>query len=82
MDVKDILDSIKNVWLAANYFYKIEIEVGSKGSYQMSFYHDMHNVSYSEFWGNYFNTLLHNQKNFDVEIFPRSGSLILRISPE
>lgn len=81
MSLDELLDSIKNVWLSANYFYKIDIDVGSKGSYQMSFYHDFHSKRYSDFWGNYFSELLHNQKQCDIEIFARNESLILRISP-
>jgi len=81
MDLEEVLKAIKCVWLAANYFYKIEIETGSKGSYQMSFYHDFHSIKYSEFWGSYFARLLSEQKKCEVEIFPRNSSLILRISP-
>ncbi len=80
MDLHNVLKAIKCVWLAANYFYQIEIEKGNKGSYQMSLYHDFHSKKYSEFWGNYFSRLLHNQKRCEVEIFPRNSSLILRIS--
>ena len=82
MSLADLIESIKNVWLAANYFYNIEIEVGSKGSFQISFYHDLHSKDYSEFWAKYFTKLLHEQKKCDVESFPRSESLILRISPQ
>jgi len=81
MSLDELLDSIKNIWLSANYFYKIDIEVGSKGSYQMSFYHDFHSKRYSEFWGNYFSELISNQKPSGVEIFARIESLTLRISP-
>lgn len=81
MSLIELLDSIKNVWLSANYFYKIDIEVGSKGSYQMSLYHDFHDKRYSEFWGNYFSELISNQKHCEVEIFARNESLILRITP-
>ncbi|MBN1802409.1 MAG: hypothetical protein JW891_12935 [Candidatus Lokiarchaeota archaeon] len=80
MDLMEIVESIRNVWLAANYFYKIDIEVGNKGSLQLSFYHDMHSLAYSEYWGRYFTTLLQKQKKCQVEMFPRSESLILRIN--
>jgi hypothetical protein len=81
MLLNELLDAIKNVWLSANYFYKIDIEIGSKGTYQMSFYHDFHSRRYSEFWGSYFSELLTNLKNCEVEIFDRNESLILRITP-
>ena len=81
MSLDELLDSIRNIWLSANYFFKIDIEVGSKGNYQMSFYHDFHSKRYSDFWGNYFSELLSHQKQCDVEIFARNESLILGISP-
>lgn len=76
----DILNSIKDIWLAANYFYKVDVEIGSKGSYQMTFYHDFHSERYSYYWGDYFSTLLQEEKNCDIEIFGRMESLILRVS--
>ncbi|MHA1274732.1 MAG: hypothetical protein ACTSQS_15005 [Promethearchaeota archaeon] len=81
ISLNELLESIKNIWLAANYFYKIDVEVGSKGTYQMSFYHDFHNEKYSNFWGNYFSELLSHLKECSVEIFGRNESLILRITP-
>ncbi|MFX1396251.1 MAG: hypothetical protein ACFFAS_04315 [Promethearchaeota archaeon] len=80
MDLNELVESIKNVWIAANYFYKIDVEIGNKGSLQISFYHDMHSIKYSEYWGNYFSTLLQYHKKCDVEIFPRNESLIMRIT--
>lgn len=81
MTLSELLEAIKCIWLAANYFYKIEIEVGSKGSYQVTFYHDFHSKEYSEYWGAYFSQLLSRQKKCETEIFARIESLILRISP-
>ncbi len=80
MNLEDLLNAIKNVWLAANYFYKIDIEKGSKGSYQISFYHDFHSKEYSEYWGNYFSVLLQQHKKCEVEMFARNESLTLRIA--
>jgi hypothetical protein len=80
MSLMELLNSIKNVWLSANYFYKIDIELGSKRSIQMLFYHDFHSRKYGDFWGNYFSELLLHQKYRDVEIFAWNESLILRIS--
>lgn len=80
MDLDTLLKSIKSVWLAANYFKKIEIVVGSKGNYQMLFSHDLHSVNYSKYWGNYFKTLLKKEKGCKVEFFARNSSLTLIIS--
>jgi len=81
MTLAELLESIKCIWLAANYFYKIETEVGSKGTYQITFYHDLHKKEYSEYWGAYFSQLFFQQKKCETEIFARIESLILRISP-
>lgn len=81
LTLNELLLSIKNIWLVANYFYKIDIEIGSKGTYQMSFYHDFHKKRFSDFWGNYFSELLRTQKECEVEIFSRNESLVLRITP-
>ena len=80
IQLEEVLESIINVWLAANYFFQIDIEIGSKGSYQMTFKHDFHSERYSQFWGEYFSILLQEEKKCDVEIFARTESLILRIS--
>jgi len=80
MSLIEILKSIKDIWLAANYFYKVDVEIGNKGSYQITFYHDFHSERYSYYWGDYFTTLLQEEKNCDIEIFGRTESLILRVS--
>lgn len=81
LTLHELLKSIKKIWLVANYFYKIDIEIGSKGTYQMSFYHDFHKKRFSDFWGNYFSELLRTQKECEVEFFSRNESLVLRITP-
>lgn len=80
MSLIELLEAIKNIWLAANYFYKIDIEVKSKKIYQMSFYHDFHSDRYSDYWGNYFKELLSKFKGCKVDVFGRNESLILKIT--
>jgi hypothetical protein len=82
MDLLELLKALKTIWIAANYFYKIDIEQGSWGSYQMSFYHDFHNEHYSKFWGNYFQAFITHHKKCEIEIFSRTESLVLRITPQ
>ncbi|MBD3228715.1 MAG: hypothetical protein GF329_11070 [Candidatus Lokiarchaeota archaeon] len=81
LSVKETIEAIKDIWLAANYFFRIEINVGNKGSYQMTFHHDLHHKQYSEFWGTYFMSFLRFKKKCEVEIFARNESLILNITP-
>ena len=82
MDFPTLLNAIKSVWLAANYFKRIELETGSKGTYHMFFAHDLHSKNYSEYWGNYFKILLEQEKGCTVEIFARASSLNLTITPK
>lgn len=76
----EILDAIKDIWMAANYFHRIEITEEDNG-YQFALYHDFHDEQYSEFWGVYFMSLLKLQKKCSVEIFARNESLILTVIP-
>lgn len=77
----EIIESIKDLWMAGNYFYKIDINIDKKGIIQVYFYHDLHSKMFSQFWGDYFSIFLSNLKKCEVETFVRSESLILRILP-
>jgi hypothetical protein len=81
LSLEAILNAIKKIWVAANYFYEIKIEKGNKGAYIMLLYHEFQNEKYGEFWGNYFSLLLSRQKNCDVEYFIRTSFLRLVITP-
>ncbi|MFX1394966.1 MAG: hypothetical protein ACFFAH_15540 [Promethearchaeota archaeon] len=79
LSIFEILKAIKEIWVAANYFINIDIKVGSKGTFQMSLFHDFNNREYSEYWGKYFTMLLLKRKKYDIEYFTRISSLILKI---
>jgi hypothetical protein len=82
LSILEILEAIKDIWMAANYFYRIEItEEDKDNGYQFALYHDFHDEQYSEFWGVYFMSLLKLQKKCRVEIFARNESLILTVIP-
>ncbi len=81
MDCGEIITCIKKIWLAANYFYNIEVETGDKGSYHVSFYHDLQEKRYSDYWSKYFTVLLEQSFPCHVEIFSRNASFRLIISP-
>lgn len=76
---KELLEAIKNIWLAANYFTRISITEEGKYEFQISFYHDYNNRDYSDFWGKYFTMLFLKRKEYDVEYFTRISSLLLKI---
>ena len=81
MSLYEILHAIKDIWTTANYFSKIEIEQGSKGTFQIYFYHNLRSKHYGEFWSKYFTELLCHQKNCKTESFIRNESFILNIKP-
>lgn len=79
LSVKETVEAIKTMWMAGNYFYKVDIEDGSKGLFHVTFYHDFQSKHFGEFWGTYFIELLKTQKNCEVEKFIRNESIILTI---
>ncbi|MHA1799807.1 MAG: hypothetical protein ACTSVY_15265 [Candidatus Helarchaeota archaeon] len=79
MSLEEILNALKDIWIAANYFNKIEIEKGDKGSYQMYFYHNLRSKKYGKFWGEYFTEFLRTHKKCTTEKFIRNESFILNI---
>lgn len=82
LSCREILEALKNIWIAANYFYKVEIQEQSNGGFEVSFYHDMHEERYSEFWGKYFATFIERHSQFTVEILPRNSYFRLSINPK
>nr|MDO8084027.1 hypothetical protein [Candidatus Sigynarchaeum springense] len=80
MDCGEIITCIKKIWMAANYFYNIDVETGDKGSYHVSFYHDLQEKRYSDYWSKYFAGLLERTCPCRVEIFSRNASFRLIIS--
>ena len=75
----ELLEAIKDVWLASNYFTRINIEEKGEGAFQISFFHDYNSREYSDFWGKYFTMLFLKRKKYDVEYFTRISSLLLKI---
>ncbi len=79
LTIEEILQAIMEIWKAANYFYKTDMETDDGGVFRVYLYHDFHEKRFSEYWGNYFKELLFELKRCNVEIFPRSELLILRV---
>ena len=78
MKLKEFLEGLRGMWLAANYFYKIEMQQNEKGSFQLKFNHDL-NKDYSKFWASYFEVLLVDHWECSVEKFLRNESFYLII---
>ena len=80
LTLEEVLRAIKEIWIAANYFTNVEIEIGSQGNYQVQFYHNLRNQRYGEFWGQYFAEFLRNHKQCKTEVFLRNESFLLLLS--
>lgn len=80
MSLEEVLEALKALWLAGNYFNKINLELGAEGTYLIFFYHNLRNKQYGEFWGGYFSELLSTHKSCKTEIFVREESFILKIA--
>jgi len=81
LSINEVLNAIKDLWIAGNFFYDIKIDKGNKGTYIMILYHEFQDKKYSEFWGHYFNLFLSRQKKCNVEYFIRTSFLRLVITP-
>lgn len=82
LTLEELLESIRAIWMAANYFYQVDINQDENGIYQMFLHHNFRVSEFSDYWGEYFKILLEEQKNVRVEIFSRKELLTLRIAPE
>ncbi len=82
MSCKEILEGLRTIWIAANYFFEVKIEEKAGGGFDVSFYHDLHELRYSEFWGKYFATFIERHHPCRVEIFPRNSYFRLNIVPK
>ena len=82
MSLEEVLNGIKDLWMAGNYFNQVDIVKNKEGAYMMSFHHDFRSKRYGEFWGEYFSELLRQHQKCRVEIFIRNESLVLNIFPK
>jgi hypothetical protein len=78
--IPELLDAIKNLWVALNFFTRIRITPGNRGTYMMTFFHDVHQKIYSEYWGKYFLQFLRINKKCEVEYFVRKTAVVLNIT--
>jgi predicted CopG family antitoxin len=78
MTLQKFLEGLKGMWLAANYFYKIELEKNEKGTFQLRFNHEL-TKEYSIFWAKYFEKILIDNWGCFVEAFIRNESFYLII---
>ncbi len=82
LDLPEMLDAIKVIWVMANWFYKIDVIKESEDEYHVIFKHHQ-NRRYSDYWGKYFQELLTSKElSFKVIIetqeFEETISLIIK----
>jgi len=78
MELIEILNAIKEIWIAANYFTKVEIEK-KDNELKVYFYHNFRSKLYGEFWSKYFTEFLKNRKKCEIKSLIRNESFILNI---
>ena len=82
MNMLETLDAIKQVWIAANYFERVEIngpDPKDKNKIVVNFFHDVQSLAFSEYWGKYFKILLETIKPCTVMAQPRGTLLTLTV---
>jgi predicted house-cleaning noncanonical NTP pyrophosphatase (MazG superfamily) len=75
----EILESIKKMWVAANYFTSIKIIENSEiSAINISFFHTF-NKEYSNFWANYFKRWIEKNLSYETKIHLRNEIFSLEI---
>ena len=62
----EILIAIRSIWLAGNYFWKIQIKTQDKSEeilknekkFEIAFFHHFNQIKYGKYWSQYFKTVL------------------------
>jgi len=65
----EILKAIKNIWIAGNYFEKIQIKSQDKSEkspkygkkFEIAFFHNYNQIKYGKYWSQYFKTVLEKE---------------------
>lgn len=67
LNLYQILEAIKNLWIAGNYFRKVDIKIPKDteplkaNKFQMIFSHDFDNLQYGKYWSQYFKFILEHE---------------------
>jgi hypothetical protein len=61
LTLEEIIHAIKKVWMAANYFYFVDVKVRDTDQYLINFKHHQ-NKRYSNYWLGYFRELFHSDE--------------------
>ncbi len=85
----EILTAISNIWIAGNYFKKIQIVPQNKTEenpkygkkFEIAFFHDFNQIKYGKYWSQYFKTVLEKEPiNCNCEIQLRNEGFYMNIT--
>ena len=87
----EILFAIKKIWIAGNYFEKIQIEQQDKSEniekygkkFEVAFFHNYNQIKYGKYWSQYFKTVLEKDPinfNCNCEIQLRNEVFYMKIT--
>ena len=85
----EILIAIRSIWLAGNYFWKIQIKTQDKSKeilkygkkFEIAFFHHFNQIKYGKYWSQYFKTVLEKSPiNCVCEIQLRNEVFYINIS--
>ena len=82
LSLEDILDAIKEIWLMANWFFKVDIIKEGADQYHMMMKHHQ-TRRYSDYWGKYFTEMLSSGEfsfkcYVESQIFEETISLMIK----
>lgn len=87
----EILSAIKSIWIAGNYFEKIQIEQQDKSEniekygkkFEVAFFHNYIQIKYGKYWSQYFKTVLEKDPiNCVCEIQLRNEVFYMKITQD
>ena len=91
LTLHEILDAIRSIWIAGNYFEKIQIiqqdesetikKYGKK--FEVAFFHNYNQIKYGNYWSQYFKTVLEKEPiNCHCEIQLRNEVFYMNITQD
>ncbi|MFW9949032.1 MAG: hypothetical protein ACFFKA_02765 [Candidatus Thorarchaeota archaeon] len=86
LTIEEIIETVKKIWVVANYFYVIDVTQENKDEYHMLFRHRQ-DKNYSEYWLNYFIELFSSKElsckcMIEGQAFDESISMTIKIGFE
>lgn len=86
LNIEEIIETVKKIWVVANYFYVIDVTQESEDEYHMLFRHRQ-DKNYSEYWLNYFTELFGSKELgcrciIEGQAFDESISITIKIAYE